>query len=175
MFRALLSSPRRLLSALVILLAATGVAVGSGATFSSHTANASNTFTSGTLLQTNSKDGLAVVTGSNLKPGDTKTGEVTIKNTGTLAGDFTLSETGATNGFTAGSLKVSVDDVTTPSAPKSIYTGDLGGLAKKSLGSFAVNESHTYRFTVTLASSAPNADQGKSATANYEWDATPTA
>jgi hypothetical protein len=175
MLRALLSSPRRLLSALVVLLAATGVAVGSGATFSSRTANAANTFTSGTLLQTNSKDGTSIVTGANMKPGDTKTGEVTIKNTGTLAGDFVLTESGATNGFTAGSLTVKVQDVTVPNAPKDLYTGDLGGLAKKTLGSFAVNEAHTYRFTVTLNQTAPNGDQGKSATANYEWDATPTA
>jgi hypothetical protein len=175
MLRALLASPRRLLSALVVVLAATGVAVGSGATFSSHTANAANTFTSGTLLQTNSKDGASIVTGSNLKPGDTKTGEVTIKNTGTLAGDFVLSETNATNGFTAGALTVKVDDVTVAASPKNVYTGDLGGLAKKSLGSFAVNEARTYRFTVTLGQSAPTTDQGKSATAAYEWDATPTA
>jgi hypothetical protein len=175
MLRALLSSPRRLLSALVVLLAATGVAVGSGATFSSRTANAANTFTSGTLLQTNSKDGTSIVTGANLKPGDSQSGEVTIKNTGTLPGDFVLSETGATNGFTAGSLTVAVQDVTVPTAPKDIYSGDLGGLAKKNLGSFAVGEAHTYRFTVTLARTAPDGDQGKSATADYEWDATPTA
>jgi uncharacterized cupredoxin-like copper-binding protein len=174
MLRALLSSPRRLLSALVVLLAATGVAVGSGATFSSRTANASNTFTSGTLLQSNSKAGTAVVTGTNLKPGDAKTGEVTIKNTGTLPGDFVLTESGVQNPFTAGALSVKVDDITNPAAPSNVYTGDMGGLAKKSLGAFAVNEARTYRFSVTLNKDAGNADQAKTATANYEWDATST-
>jgi spore coat-associated protein N len=174
MLRALLASPRRLLSALVVLLAATGVAVGSGATFSSRTANAANTFTSGTLLQSNSKDGTSVVTGSNLKPGEAKTGEVTIKNTGTLAGDFVLTESGVQNPFTAGALSVKVDDVTDAAAPKNVYTGDMGGLAKKSLGAFAVGEARTYRFSVTLSKDAGNADQAKTATANYEWDATST-
>ncbi|WP_210491731.1 TasA family protein [Patulibacter sp. SYSU D01012] len=175
MLTALLRHPRRLIATLTMVLAAAGVAVGSGATFTSKTANAANTFTSGTLLQSNSKDGAAVVTGANLKPGDTKTGEVTIKNTGTLAGDFKLAETNAQNGFSAGSLALKIEDVTVASAPKTVYTGDLGGLGSKTLGSFAAGEAHTYRVTVTLATSAPNADQGKSATSDLEWTATPTA
>ncbi|WP_205696921.1 TasA family protein [Conexibacter sp. SYSU D00693] len=174
MTSALLSNPKRLLAALLTLLAAGGVAVGSGASFTSQTANPTNTFTSGTLLQSNSKNGVAIVTGANMKPGDVKTGEVTIKNTGTLAGDFKLSETNATNGFTAGSLNVKVEDVSTSTAT-TVYNGDLGGLGAKTLGSFAPNEAHTYRFTVTLAQAAPNADQGKSATADFVWDETATS
>lgn len=170
---ALVTNPRRTLGALVTVLAAAGVAVGSGASFTSQTANATNTFTSGTLLQTNSKDGASIVTGANLKPGDTRTGEVTIKNTGTLAGTFTLTESNDANGFSSGSLTVKVEDVT--GTATTVYEGDLGGLASKSLGSFASQESRTYRFTVKLAASAPNADQGKSATADYVWDAVPTA
>jgi hypothetical protein len=169
--RALLSSPRRLLSALVVLLGATGVAVGSGATFSSRTANAANTFTSGTLLQSNSKDGAAVVTGSNLKPGDAETGEVTIENTGTLPGDFVLTESGVENPFTPGVLNVRVDDVTDAAAPKNVYAGDMGGLAARNLGAFAVGEARTYRFSVTMSRDAGNADQARSATANYAWGA----
>lgn len=167
------SNPRRLIGGLATVLAAAGVAVGSGASFTSQTANPANTFTSGTLLQTNSKNGTSIVTGANLKPGDTRTGEVTIKNTGTLAGDFTLTESNDTNAFTNGSLTVKVEDVT--ATPATVYEGDLGGLDAKTLGSFAVGEARNYRFTVTLATSAPNADQGKSATADYEWTAAPSA
>ena len=29
---------------------------------------------------------------------------------------------------------------------------------------------NTYRFTVKLAATTPNADQGKSASASYQWD-----
>lgn len=164
---AVLSNPRRLMGVLVTVLAATGVAVGSGASFTSQTANPANTFSSGTLKQTNSKNGAAVVTGSNLKPGDVRTGDVTITNTGTLAGDFSLSETNITNGFTAGVLSAKIDDVTTGT---NVYTGDFDKVGTIALGSFAPNEAHTYRVTVTLASSAGNADQGKSATADLEFN-----
>ncbi|WP_372789006.1 TasA family protein [Paraconexibacter sp.] len=164
---------RRTVAALATVLASVGVAVGSGASFSSQTANPANTFSSGTLVQSNSKNGLAIVTGANMKPGDVKTGEVTITNTGTLGGTFVLSEKNAVNGFTSGSMTLKIDDLT---ANKSVYSGDLGKVATSgiALGDFAPNEAHTYKFTVKLESSAPNADQGKSATADYQWDATVT-
>lgn len=163
---------RRIVAGLATVLAAAGVAVGSGATFNSHSANPSNTFASGIFTHSNSKSGASIVTGSNLKPGDVKTGEVTITNTGTLVGAFKLSETNDSNGFNAGSLRLRIDDVTGGGNAK-VYDGDLGsvpagGLA---LGDYAPNEAHTYRFTVTLEQGAPNSDQGKSAGADYEWDA----
>jgi hypothetical protein len=163
---------RRTIAGLATVLAAVGVAVGSGATFNSHSANPSNTASSGIFTHSNSKNGAAIVTGSNLKPGDVKTGEVTIKNTGTLAGAFKLSETNDSNAFNAGSLHLKVDDVTGGAATK-VYEGDLGSVsaAGLALGDYAPDEAHTYRFTVTLDQSAPNSDQGKSASADYEWDA----
>lgn len=164
--------PKRTLAGLATVLAATGVVAGSGATFSSQSANPSNTFASGTLTQSNSKSGTSIVTGANMKPGDVKTGEVTIKNTGSIAGDFKLAETNDTNGFNAGSLNLKIEDVS-GATPSTVYNGDLGSVSASgiSLGSFAAGEAHTYRFTVTLVSSAPNSDQGKSATADYEWTA----
>jgi spore coat-associated protein N len=162
----------RLIGGLATALAALSVAVGSGATFTSKTANPSNTVTSGTLLQTNSKSGAAIVTGSDLKPGDRRTGDVTISNTGTLAGDFTLVEKNATSGFSAGNLNLRIDDVTSGTAVN-VYDGDFekvasGGL---SLGTYAAGAARTYRFTVTLAQAAPNSEQGKSASADIEWNA----
>lgn len=164
---------RRTVAALATVLASVGVAVGSGASFSSQTANPTNTFQSGTLVQTNSKNATAIVTGANMKPGDIKTGEVTITNTGTLGGTFVLSEKNATNGFTAGSLSLKIEDTATNAV---VYDGDLGKIAAAgiSLGDFAAGEAHTYKFTVTLQQSAPNADQGKSASADYVFDATVT-
>ena len=35
---------------------------------------------------------------------------------------------------------------------------------------WAVDEAHTYKFSVTLATTAPNADQGKTASAVYTWN-----
>jgi hypothetical protein len=176
MIKQLVTSPRRTIAGLATVLAAAGVAVGSGATFTAQSANPTNTFTSGTLLQSNSKgDGVTIVTGSNLKPGDVRTGETTITNTGTLAGTFKLSEVNDTNNFHAGVLKLSVDEVK-GGVTKNVYTGDLGGLASVDLGSFAPNEARTYKYTVTLdAAAATNADQGKSATADYVFDEAPSA
>ena len=51
---ALASRPKRTLGALVVVLAAVGVAVGSGANFTAQTANPSNTFSAGTLTMSNS-------------------------------------------------------------------------------------------------------------------------
>ncbi len=124
-------------------------------------------------MQTNSKNGTAIVTGSNMKPGDVKTGEVTITNTGTLGGTFVLSEKNATNGFTAGSLTLKIEDLTSGTT---VYTGDLGKVAASGipLGNFAAGAARTFKFTAKLETAAPNADQGKAATADYVWDATVT-
>ena len=165
---------KRIVAGLATTLAALGVAVGSGATFTSQTANPTNTFSSGTFTHTNSSNGVAIVTGANLKPGDSKIGQVTITNTGSLAGTFKLTESGATNGFAAGSLKLKIEDITTPASPVVIYTGDLGKIAAGGidLGNYAVSEARTYRFTTTLDQAATNADQGKTATADYTFTAT---
>jgi hypothetical protein len=161
---------KRIIAGLGTALAAVSIAAGSGATFTSQTANPANTFTSGTFKHTNSKNGASIVTGANLKPGESRQGEVTITNTGSLDGNFTLSEKNASNPFTAGSLQLVVHDVTTN---VEVYRGDLGGLAAGGigLGNFAAGAARTYRFTVTLSKDAPNSDQGKTATADYQWDA----
>ena len=172
MFNYFSRHPRRAIGGLATILASVGLAVGSGATFTSQTANLNNTFTSGKLVHTNSKDGIAIVTGANLKPGDVSTGTVKIKNTGTLKGTFKLSETNASNGFGAGNLELKIEDVT-GATPATIYDGDLGGVAADGIaitGDWAVGEERTYKFTVTLDQDTPNSDQGKSATADYEWD-----
>jgi len=168
-------NPKRALAALLTALVAVVAAVGSGADFSSHSANPANTFASGSLLQSNSKSGVAIVTGSNLKPGDVRSGEVTITNTGSLAGTFKLAESQASNGFGAGDMTLKIDDV---SGQKTVgvYSGDVGKVPAEGivLGSYAAGEAHTYRFTATFSKEAPNSDQGKVAKADYEWDAVPT-
>ncbi len=173
--RFLLNNPKRAVLALVTALTATAVAVGSGADFSSHSANPANTFSSGTLVQSNSKSGVAIVTGANLKPGDVRSGEVTITNTGSLAGTFKLAESNASNAFGAGDMTLKIDDVS-GKTPISIYSGDIGKVPAEAigLGSFAAGEARTYRFTTTFAQGSPNSDQGKVARADYEWDSAPT-
>lgn len=167
------SRPRRfpILVPLASLLASAALVAGSGAEFTSQTANPANITASGTLTQANSKDSVAIFVGENLRPGDETTGEVTITNTGSLAGTFTLTETDVTNTFSAGVLSLTITDTT---AAAVVYTGAFGAAGSISLGSFAAGEARTYLFSVVLSATAGNADQGQTAGALYQWDAIPT-
>jgi spore coat-associated protein N len=157
---------RRLLVPMATMLAAGAIALASGASFTSSSANAASTYATGTLTQSNSRANEAIFTGTNLKPGDTVTGSVTIENTGTLAADFRLTET-ATNGFVDPSrlqLQIREDG-------DSIFSGTFGTADTIDLGTFEAGESRTYLYTAKLAQDAPNAEQGRTASASYAWDA----
>jgi hypothetical protein len=90
--------PKRTLASLAALMVAAALVVGSGAVFSSQTANPSNTFASGVLSQSNSKANSAVLQVSQIVPGSNtshaSSGTVDVKNTGTVGGVFTLGESG---------------------------------------------------------------------------------
>lgn len=164
------TTSRKVLVPLATLLAAGAVAVGSGATFTSQSANAASTVTSGTLLQSNSKAGAQIFGLSNLKPGDVVNGTVVIKNTGTLPGTFTLRETTSSNAFDPDLLTLTITDGGTE-----LYSGDFGGLEDDELvdlGEYAAGASKTYTFSVALDAEAPNTQQGKTASASYQWVAT---
>ena len=88
----LVKRPRRTLGALATVLAAAGLTVASGADFTAPSANPANTFSTGTLSMSNSAANAAVLTASNLRPGDSSSGTVDIANTGSLSGAFTLTE-----------------------------------------------------------------------------------
>jgi hypothetical protein len=184
----LVRHPRRILGALAMVLAAVGLTVASGADFTAQSANPSNTFSAGTLSMSNSNDGAAILTASNMRPGDTSTGTVDIANTGSLSGAFTLTRGTPTDSDTAnplsGKLNVVVDDCgayvgsTAPdcSTVTNKYTGTLAqmgttGHTIAGLGTFAGSEKHRYRFRVTLDSSADNNYQGDSSTVGFTWAA----
>ncbi|MDT0184853.1 TasA family protein [Microbacterium sp. ARD31] len=168
-------SRKRILVPLAGLLVAAAITAGSGADFVSNSVNTGNAYNSGTLLQSNSKAGTSIFNLSNVKPGDTVNGKVTIANTGTLDQAFTLTEN-AVNGFATKSnlsLVITQTGVATP-----IWSGtfaDLTAAGPLPLGVFAAGESREYIFSVTLAQAATNAEQGKSASATYTWNGTQTA
>jgi hypothetical protein len=168
-------SRRRLILPLAALLAAGAIAVGSGADFVSNSVNTNNAFSSGTLTQTNSKANAAIFNVANMKPGDTVNGTVTITNNGSLASTFKLTEA-ATNGFATPAdlqLTITQNGVAAP-----VWSGTLGNLTAAgplSLGQFAAGEARTYTFSVNLIQAATNAEQGKTASATYTWDATQLA
>lgn len=171
------SRTKKILVPLATLTVAGAIAVGSGATFTSTSGNTISAVTSGSLTQTNSKDNAAIFNLTNMKPGDTVIGAVTITNTGTLPAKFSLTETLSANGFgdkTTGDnyLKLAITNVTTNTP---VWSGNFGALVDGTanpLGEFAAGAANTYRFTVTLDAAAGNSEQGKSANATFRWDAT---
>ena len=182
----LVSQPRMALGALLILLLAVGAVVGSGANFTATSANPSNTFAAGTLTILNSKEGLAVLTASNMKPAAAaSTGTVDIKNTGTLSGAFTLSRTAPvdSDGSNPMSAKLNLTVVdcgvyvgaTPPTCGDgddvSRYSGTLAAMGSTALGTYAADEHHRFRFSVALDDSADNAYQGDSSSVQFDWDA----
>ena len=161
---------RKILVPLTTLLAAGALTIGSGANFTSQSENPNSIYATGTLKQSNSKANQAIFDASNLKPGDTVIGEVTIKNTGTLAASFTVVEA-ATNGFVIPSNLV----MTVTKDGAAFWTGTFGTFGTKDLGTFAVDEAHTFKFTTQLKETAGNDEQGKSATATYTWNSVQTS
>ena len=107
----LIGQPKRTVGVLAVVLLAVGVAVGSGAAFTAQTANPGNSFASGTLSMSNSKDTIAVLTATGMKPGDTSIGTVDIGNTGSLSGVFTLTRTNLTNSDATNPMSVQMNMV----------------------------------------------------------------
>jgi hypothetical protein len=176
------NSPRKLMVAAGMLLAAAAVAVGSGADFNSTSANASNVLSAGNIAQSNSKASAAILTASLLKPGATTIGTVDIKNTGDIAGTFTLAksnlvDTPASPPFSS-KLTLAVDDMGDPActvscpAAVSVYSGTVGSMGTLALGSFAAGDAHRFKFTVTFPNGTPATDnvyKSASMSVQYDW------
>ena len=176
--------PMRVLGALSALIAAVAVAVGSSASFTASSANPSNTFAAGTLSILNSKEGLAVLTASGMKPGDSATGTVDVQNTGSLSGAFSLSRSNIVDSDGANPLSAKLNLVvkdcgdfsagvpTCDAGDPVKYTGTIAAMnADVALGTFAGGEKHRYQFSVTVNSSADNAYQGDNSVVPFAWNA----
>ena len=166
---------RKILLPLTTLVAAGAIAVGSGATFNATTGNTISAVTSGTLTHSNSKADQAIFNLTNMKPGDVLNGTLTLTNTGSLPAAFSLVEVKSNNAFgpttnLGANLTLEIVDTTTSTT---VYNGTFGGLvdgAKTSIGTWPAGAAHNFRFTVKLNQDAPNADQGKTADAIYQWE-----
>ena len=180
------ASPRKLMGALLMLLVAAGLAVGSGASFTSQTASPGNMITAGALTANNDKKNNgtegAIFHADNMKPGDTVTGTVTVSNTGNVDGDFSLSMAAPSLSGTGSDLsnrlhlKVealdSSDAVTgTPIADTVISSV---GTSPVSLGTWTGNTNHKYRFTVTWPTglTGDNAYMSSGVSMDFTWSAT---
>jgi spore coat-associated protein N len=166
------------LAAVALLVAAGAVAAFSGAAFSYKTANPSNTFTAGILAHSNSANNAAILTvgPALMKPGDTKTGTVTITNTGNLEGVFSVTltpnsivESHPNGGVMSGVLMLKIEDITT-ATPVEKYSNLLKDVSNVDLGQFIPGAAHTYRFTVAFPSSCDNTFQSSSLTCGFDWN-----
>ncbi|MGH2712532.1 MAG: hypothetical protein ACRDM7_01350, partial [Thermoleophilaceae bacterium] len=140
----------------------------------------------GTLAMSNSRDGAAVLTAAGMAPGDSRVGDVTITNTGDLTGTFSLSKSnlgdapGPAGGTLSNALDLLAQDVTNAGAPATVYSGKLGAMGPRALGSWAPGASRTFRFTVSLpdggappsGTSGDNAYQSSAVSVQYNWTAT---
>ena len=168
---------------ILLSLAATATAsvAALGGTFANFTATptsiSNNAFATGVLTMSRSGSG-AVLSASGMKIGDTVNGSVTITNTGTLAGSYTLSGSNSGSAALAGQLQLKIYEDTDNSGT-AVYSGSLSGLSSASLGTFAANgDAHTFYFHVSLPSAgsdtADNAFQGLSTSETLTWSATQT-
>lgn len=161
------SRSKKVLAPLAVLLAAGALAVGSGATFTSASTNTIDSVTAGTLEIDNNGIGFGAAL-ENLKPGDVRSGKLTLTNDGSLAADLTLKQVNPSNGFVDGALTLEVVEA---GATSPIYSGTFEGLGSKSLGVIDAKSAKDYQFTVKLASDAGNKNQGKKASSSFAWDA----
>jgi spore coat-associated protein N len=141
----------------------------------------------GDLLVANSQDGHAIFQATGLAPGRSVTGTVDLVNTGTLPGDLGLEQLdvqdqpGVNGGKLSSAIYLDITDVTGGNSVP-IFTGQLGGLGSRSLGSIGPGEARSLRFTASLPDGGPppspgggdNAYAGSGLTVRYAWTATAT-
>jgi spore coat-associated protein N len=165
-------------------IALTLAAVGSvsvlaaGGTYANFTATpvtiGSNAFAAGTLEMSRSGTA-AIFSASGMAIGEEATGSVTITNTGSLPGEYTLS--GSATGSLAGALNLVIYEDNDGAAGSKVYDGALTGVGSVALGTFAADGgAHTFYFHVVLPTTGTdagdNAYQGQSADATFTWSAT---
>jgi predicted ribosomally synthesized peptide with SipW-like signal peptide len=191
-----MSTARKLGATFVALTAfAAFVTVGTLAVFTDSQAVDSNTFTTGTV-DISTAPTTALVSFSNMAPGDSVTDDLVVTNGGTLAQRYSVTST-ATN-TDAKALKdqlvltVKTVDATTPGTPcdnfdgTQLYTGDLDSSAGQIVGdsasgaqagdrNLAAAANETLCFRVALPIGTGNTFQNATSTATFTFSAEQTA
>ena len=164
-----------LVTSLAMALAAIGLAV--AAPGRGHDpASASLSAASGAVGISNSLAGAAVLSGGDLRPGDSVEGTVTIGNDGDVAGRFVLAAPdvvdtpGPGGGALSGRVVLTVADLT---GGTQLFSGLPADLAESDVGTLEPGEEHEFRFTLSWPS-APAGDnlyQGSALSLGFEWQA----
>ncbi|HEX6459364.1 MAG TPA: hypothetical protein VF032_10655 [Thermoleophilaceae bacterium] len=192
---------RKLLASLLVCgLAAVAVAAATWSSFSSTTANPSNSFSAGTVAISDNDAG-ATISASGMSPGASKSGCIKVTYTGSLPALVRLY--GSTSGGLDSYLNLTITrgTQTSPSFPSCtgftadstnyvgagagvVYSGTLSGFSS-TYTSFAsgladtpgapqtwnANGAQVYKLTIGLPSGAPSAAQGLSTSATFDWEA----
>ena len=176
------ASPNKIVGALFALALAAMMAVASGASFTSTSANVGNIVTAGNLSHENSKDDDMILSVDKLIPGGpAKSGNVTITNDGDVKGLFTLAKANIVDSDTANPLSekltLLVEDVS-DAAPVEIYEGTIADMAEQNMGPILAGQSREYRFSVSFPEGGPppsattgdNAYKGDKVEVDYHWE-----
>lgn len=140
----------------------------------------------GDLAVANSRDGQAIFLAQGLAPGESRSGEVELTNSGRLAGSLSLIQSdvadqpGPGGGRLSSRVDLSIRDLTNPVAPVTVFAGPLARLAGLELGTIAPGAKRRYSFTVRLPDggrpagpqAGDNAYLGSALTVRYAWHAT---
>lgn len=144
------------------------------------------TATHGSFTQANSRDGLPIFAIGALAPGGSVGGGVTLRNTGRLAGEFTLSARdlvdvpGAGGGTLSERLWLTISEVGGPAGRRTVYEGDLRSMPPRPLGAFGPGEARSFEFVAALpdggvpagTTAGDNVFQGARASVRYVWNGT---
>lgn len=112
----------------------------------------------------------ATLTITHMKPGESVTRSVTIRNSGGTASRLSFQETGEPSSFAGGELRLAIEKDGKP-----VYDGSFAAMSDfaQDMGFLAPGGSSTFMFTVSLPDNAPFANQGAAATASYAWVTAP--
>lgn len=162
---------RRLIIGLILLATAVAVAVFATAIFTASSASAGNLIASGLMSVDQSKHGAALLSASDLLPGQSATGMVTLSNTGAKSGSFTLSTIDLTDtpGVPGGPplsarALLLIENVTSRSSPVRMYSGLLDGVGTLQLGRWAAGATHAFRFVLSLPTDVKESLYGQART-----------
>jgi hypothetical protein len=177
------ASPRKLVGALAVLMLAAMMAVASGASFTSTSANVGNVVTAGDMTHDNvaSGPGNTILLVDDLMPDDTASGYVTLTNTGDADGALTLKKSDLVDSNTglpfSNKLDLTITDITNPTEVVE-YSGKLGAMGTVDLEDVSVGSQREYRFDVHFpdggkpvdADSGDNRYKNASTTVKYNWE-----
>jgi hypothetical protein len=195
------SGSKLTVGAIVVGLFASGVMMfaASYSAFTSTTTNPTNNWSSGTVVLADDDTGLAMfttgslgtgqVSGATLKPGQVVVNCIKVTYTGNLNSTVKLyadPAMGNTNGLLS-QLNLKIEEgsagafgpaCTGWSATSTLFNAAMNtfpttyaGAIASAQASWATNNFRAYKFTITLASAAPDTAQGGTASAVFNWQA----